>query len=80
VIRLDCCRSMPNRIRELRLERAKVAPGAFTIAALAIRLGVTEWTVRAWEHDRSRPTARHARRLAKEFGVAVEELGLTDTR
>jgi transcriptional regulator with XRE-family HTH domain len=66
-----------NRIRELRLERAKLAPSAFTLAALALRLGVTEWTVRAWEHGRSRPTSRHARRLAKEFGVSVDDLGLT---
>jgi DNA-binding XRE family transcriptional regulator len=68
---------MPNRIRELRLERAAMAPGAFTLAALAMRLGVSEWTVRAWEHGRSRPTARHARRLAREFGVSVDALGLT---
>ncbi|MGH7883215.1 MAG: helix-turn-helix transcriptional regulator [Candidatus Dormibacteraceae bacterium] len=69
---------MTNRLRQLRLERAKIAPGAFTIAALAQRLGVTEWTVRAWEHNRSRPTARHARRIAREFNVEIQDLGFTD--
>jgi DNA-binding XRE family transcriptional regulator len=67
---------MANRIQELREAKARFAPAAFTQAALAQRLGVTEWTVRAWENNRSRPTARHRSRLARELGVTVKALGL----
>jgi transcriptional regulator with XRE-family HTH domain len=67
---------VPNRIHELRLLRGRDAPGAFTQAAIAIRLGVTERTVWRWEHGISRPPKRHARALARALGVKVEELGL----
>jgi transcriptional regulator with XRE-family HTH domain len=65
-----------NRIRELRLEHARQHPPAFTAAALAHRLGIDSSTLRRWERGVTRPTQRHARGLAREFGVSVEELGL----
>jgi ribosome-binding protein aMBF1 (putative translation factor) len=65
-----------SRIRELREERAKTAPAAFTRRALAQRLGVTEDMVRRWEVGGAKPRQRHARALAREFGIGVGELGL----
>lgn len=65
-----------NRIRELRLERAKVTPTAFTIRAVAQRVGVTEGMVRRWEQGRAVPRQRHASRLARDLGVTIDELGL----
>jgi hypothetical protein len=66
-----------NRLRELRLDRAKVAPAAFTLGALASRLGVDQSTLWRWERGVQQPTRRHLRALAREFAVAVEDLGLT---
>jgi hypothetical protein len=63
-----------SRIRELRLEKAEVAPRAFTVAALAQRLGVDPGTLRSWERGTHRPTQRHLRQLARELGVSVDEL------
>ena len=71
--------TVPNRIRDRRLELAKQLPQSFSAAAVARQLGVSEWTVRAWEMDRTRPTKRHARALARLLGTSVEELGLVDT-
>jgi ribosome-binding protein aMBF1 (putative translation factor) len=65
-----------NRIRAIRDERAKLIPAAFTSAALSRRVGVSDKTLRSWEKGESRPTDRHARTLARELGVKVEELGL----
>ena len=65
-----------NRIRELRELRGRDAPDAFTQAAIAIRLGVTERTVWRWEHGVSRPPMRHARALARALGVTIDDLGL----
>jgi transcriptional regulator with XRE-family HTH domain len=65
-----------NRIRELRLERARQFPSAFTIAEVAQRIGIAERTLRYWETGETQPTKRHAQRLAKEFGVTVADLGL----
>src|SRR5262245_41621788 len=80
-----------NRLRELREERARRLYGLsagvpvnprqarlFTIAALAQRVGVGERTLRYWEAGVTLPTRRHQRALAREFGVAVDELGLLD--
>ena len=63
-----------TRLREIRMERAKTAPGAFTLAAIASRLGVTESAVSRWERGINQPTKRHLRALARVFGVTVEEL------
>jgi len=68
--------AVANRIRELRLERARQFPSAFSIAAVAQRLGVAERTLRYWESGETQPTKRHAQRLAREFGVTVADLGL----
>jgi transcriptional regulator with XRE-family HTH domain len=65
-----------SRVRELRLERAKMAPAAFTLEALARRLGVSTSTLVRWEAGTSKPTRRHARALARELGVGVDELEL----
>jgi transcriptional regulator with XRE-family HTH domain len=67
-----------NRIRAIREERGKMVPAAFTLAAVARRLGVTEGMVRRWELGTNRPRPRHARALARELGVSVEELQLED--
>jgi len=63
-----------TRLREIRLERAQTAPGAFTLAAIASRLGVTESAVSRWERGINTPTKRHQRALARVLGVTVEEL------
>lgn len=65
-----------TRIRELRQERARQYPSAFTIAAVAHRIGVAESAVRRWETGVSRPRKRHARALARDLGVTLSELGL----
>lgn len=70
--------AVSNRIRELRLERARTFPTLFTIAALASRVGVTEGMLRRWERGANRPTSRHVRALAKELGASVEELRIED--
>jgi DNA-binding XRE family transcriptional regulator len=69
-----------TRIRELREERAKVAPAAFTQAALAQRVGVSINALRAWEAGTSRPRQRMAKALARELNVTVDELGLDEVR
>src|SRR5207245_30900 len=63
-----------NRIRELRLEKAEASPRAFTVVALAQRLGVDASTLRSWERGSHRPTQRHLRALSRELGVSVQEL------
>lgn len=65
-----------NRIREIREERAAMVPAAFTAVALSRRVGVSDKTLRSWEHGVSQPTARHARALARELGVTVADLRL----
>jgi transcriptional regulator with XRE-family HTH domain len=70
---------MANRIRNIRESRAKIVPAAFTLTAVAKRVGVSDTAFRRWEQGVSRPTFRHARRLAKELGVTVAELGLEES-
>jgi 8-oxo-dGTP diphosphatase len=65
-----------NRIRELRLERAGLFPSAFSVTALAHRVGVSDGMLRRWEKGASRPSQRHTRALAKELGVSIDKLGL----
>lgn len=72
--------SSGSKIRAARLERAKIVPSAFTVVAVARRVGVNERTVRSWETGQSRPHQRHARRLAKELGVTLAEIGLDETQ
>jgi transcriptional regulator with XRE-family HTH domain len=72
---LASCQLM-NRIRAIREQRAEIVPAAFTMAALSRRVGVSDKTLRSWEQGASRPTARHARALARELGVTVDDLGL----
>jgi|SRR5215471_4427233 len=67
-----------NRIREIRLQRAKEYPQAFTRAAIAARIGVLERTIMDWELGKHRPSIRNARRLARFLQVSVDELGLDD--
>jgi transcriptional regulator with XRE-family HTH domain len=68
--------TVANRLRDLRLARAKIAPGAFTLAAVASRIRVDQSTLWRWEQGALKPTRRHVRALAKEYAVGVEELGL----
>lgn len=67
-----------NRIRELRDQRSQVNPGsrAYTLAAIATRLGVTESAVWRWERGLAKPRKSHARALARELGVSVDQLEL----
>jgi transcriptional regulator with XRE-family HTH domain len=67
----------PTPLRQLREDRARLAPVAFTLAALAHRIGVSESAVWRWEQGIAVPRRRHLRALAREFGVSIEELGLT---
>lgn len=53
-------------------------PRASSLTELAHRIGVAERTLRYWEAGQTRPSRRHARALARELGVSVEELGLED--
>ena len=55
-----------------------MVPAAFTLAAVAKRVGVTEAAMRRWEMGTSRPRARNLRALARELGVSVEQLGFRD--
>jgi transcriptional regulator with XRE-family HTH domain len=63
-----------TRIRAIREEKARLAPAAFTQAAVAARVGVTVNALRAWELGRARPRKAAARRLARALGVTVEDL------
>jgi transcriptional regulator with XRE-family HTH domain len=65
----------PNQAREIREQRAQIVPAAFTISAVARRVGVTEAALRRWENGTARPRKRHARALARELGVRVDDLG-----
>ncbi len=55
-------------------------PAAFSSAAVARRVGVTDRTMWRWEHGLNRPHARHARALAKELGVALADLQLDEAK
>jgi transcriptional regulator with XRE-family HTH domain len=68
-----------SRIRQIREERAQVAPAVFTQAAVATRVGVSVNALRAWELDRARPRKATAKRLARALGVQVDQLGLDGT-
>jgi DNA-binding XRE family transcriptional regulator len=66
----------PNRIREIRQRRALEVPAAFTVAEVARRVGVQPETMWRWEHGVTKPTPRHARRLAQQLGVTIDDLHL----
>ena len=59
-------------IRELR-ERA-----GLTQLELANRLGVTPATVYTWERGKFDPRASQLRKLAREFGVSMDDIALPD--
>ena len=58
-----------NRIRQLRLEA-----GQMTQQGLAEQVGVTRQTVIAIENDRYSPSLEVAFRIARVFGVGLEEV------
>jgi putative transcriptional regulator len=60
---------MANRIRRLRFER-----GELTQQALADRVGVTRQTIIALEAGKYTPSLLLAFRLARAFGVGVEDV------
>jgi putative transcriptional regulator len=64
-----------NRIRELRLET-----GQMTQQALAEQVGVTRQTVIAIENDRYSPSLEVAFRIARVFGVGLEDVFGYDER
>ncbi len=61
--------TISNHIRRLRFER-----GELTQQALAERVGVTRQTIIALEAGRYAPSLLLAFRLARVFGVGVEEV------
>jgi putative transcriptional regulator len=63
---------MKNRITDLRAERG------WTQADLALRVGVSRQTVNAIETGKFDPSLPLAFRLAKLFGLRIEELFLDD--
>jgi putative transcriptional regulator len=58
-----------NRVRELREQH-----GAMTQAELGDAIGVTRQTVIAIEQGRYSPSLESAFRIAREFGVGVEDV------
>jgi len=58
-----------NRIRELRFKA-----GEMTQQALADRVGITRQTVIALEKGRYYPSLELAFRMARSFGVPLEEI------
>jgi putative transcriptional regulator len=58
-----------NRIRQLRIEA-----GQMTQQALAEQVGVTRQTVIAIENDRYSPSLEVAFRIARAFGVGLEDV------
>jgi putative transcriptional regulator len=58
-----------NRIRQLRLET-----GQMTQQALAEQVGITRQTVIAIENDRYSPSLEVAFRIARVFGVGLEDV------
>jgi putative transcriptional regulator len=58
-----------NRVRELR-----EAHGAMTQAALGDAIGVTRQTIIAIEQGRYSPSLESAFRIARVFGVGVEDV------
>lgn len=63
---------MKNRITELRAERS------WTQADLAVRIGVSRQTINAIETGKFDPSLPVAFRLAKQFGMPIEELFLDE--
>ena len=62
-----------------RLQRLRTAKG-LTQGQLAVRLGVSEPSISAWELDKARPKAGRVEVLANELGVEIHELlGLEET-
>jgi putative transcriptional regulator len=58
-----------NRVRELRIEH-----GSMTQAELAEAIGVTRQTVIAIEQNRYSPSLESAFRIARVFGVGLEDV------
>jgi putative transcriptional regulator len=58
-----------NRVRQLRLQANRM-----TQQALAERVGVTRQTVIAIENDRYSPSLEVAFRIARVFGVGLEDV------
>lgn len=61
--------NLTNRIAELR-----AAHGAMTQAALAEAVGVSRHTIMAIEADRYAPSLESAFRIARVFGLTVDEV------
>src|SRR3546814_5125931 len=62
-----------------RLQRLRTAQG-LTQGQLAVRLGVSEPSISAWELDKARPKAGRVEVLANMLGVEIHELlGLEET-
>ncbi len=65
-----------NRLRELREQKLNEAsnPREWTQESLGLRVGVTRQTIIAIERGKYNPTLDLAFKLAKEFGVMIEEI------
>ena len=78
----DAAQSRPASSAEsfgARLQRLRTAQG-LTQGQLAVRLGVSEPSISAWELDKARPKAGRVEALADMLGVEIHELlGLEET-
>jgi len=65
-----------NKLKDLREQKSKTStnPIDWTQERLALRVGVTRQTIIAIERGKYNPTLELAFKLAREFGVTVEEL------
>ena len=65
-----------NRVKELREERMRQSsqPEQWTQESIARKLGVTRQTVISMEKGTYNPSLALALKLARVFGVAVEEI------
>ena len=66
--------SLGQRLREARLARAGEDPRAFSVRALAARLGISAAYLSLVERDAERPTESVLRALAAELGLDAEML------
>ena len=65
--------SSPGRQPQKTIRQLRQARG-WTQAVLATRLGVTPWSVAAWERGQVVPQPRHQTGLALLFGISVEAI------
>ena len=71
---MDDAKTLGEAIRTARLRCAEDHPRAFSVRALAARLGVSATYLSLVERGAQRPTETFVRAVAEELGVAPEPL------